>query len=201
MPHVLPELPYSKDSLKPTISAETLEYHHGRHHATYVLNLNNLLAGTGLENIPIDELITTGLEKVFPDRKTAIFNNGAQVYNHTFYWNCLRPNGGGLPKGKLLEAINKVFGGFDSFKERFTKAAVGHFGSGWAWLVKTKDGGLEVLSTANAATPITEGKRPLLTCDVWEHAYYIDYRNARAKYVDGFWSIVNWDFVEKNFIS
>ena len=199
MPHKLPELPYAKDALAPVISAETIDFHYGKHHATYVTNLNNLLAGTGLEDMPLEQLIATGLEKAPRDKKTGIFNNAAQVLNHTFYWNCLKPKAGGKPTGKLAEAIDKKFGSFDAFKETFTKAAVGHFGSGWAWLVKNKDSSLEVLSTANAATPLTDGKKPLLTCDVWEHAYYIDYRNARAKYVEAFWNIVNWDFAAKNY--
>ena len=201
MPHVLPELPYSKESLAPAISTETLEYHYGKHHATYVTNLNNLLVGTGLENMPLEELIGGGLEKAPPDKKAAIFNNGAQVYNHTFYWNCMRPNGGGAPKGRLLDAINQKFVSLSALKELFTKTAVGQFGSGWAWLVKKADGELEVLSTSNAATPLSDGKKPLLTCDVWEHAYYIDYRNARPKYVETFWNLINWDFVEKQFIA
>jgi Fe-Mn family superoxide dismutase len=184
--------------LAPVISAETIDFHYGKHHATYVTNLNNLLEGTGLENMPLAELITSGLEKAPPAKKTGIFNNAAQVFNHTFYWNCLKPKSGGRPGGKLSDAINKKFGSFDAFKEAFTKTAVGHFGSGWAWLVKNKDGSLDVVSTANAGTPLTEGKTPILTCDVWEHAYYIDYRNARAKYVENFWNVVNWDFVAKN---
>jgi Fe-Mn family superoxide dismutase len=199
MPYTLPDLPYSKDALKPHISSETLDYHHGKHHAAYVTNVNKLLEGTGLDKLPLEELIVTGVEKVSPDKRTAVYNNAAQVYNHTFYWNCLKPSGGGAPTGKLAEAITKSFGSFDKFKELFTKTAVGHFGSGWAWLVKTPNGSLEVYSTSNAATPLTEKKKPLLTCDVWEHAYYIDYRNARAKYVEAFWNVVNWDFVAKNF--
>jgi len=199
MPYTLPDLPYAKDQLLPHISAETLDFHHGKHHATYVTNLNKLLEGTGLDKLPLEELIVNGIEKVSADKRTGVYNNAAQVYNHTFYWNCMKPSGGGKPSGKLAEAITKSFGSFDNFKETFTKTAVGHFGSGWAWLVKNSSGSLEIYSTSNAATPLTEKKTPLLTCDVWEHAYYIDYRNARAKYVEAFWNLVNWDFVAKNF--
>ncbi len=199
MPYTLPDLPFTKDALKPHISSETLDYHYGKHHAAYVTNLNNLLEGTGLDKLPLEELIVSGVEKVPSDKRTGVFNNAAQVYNHTFYWNCMKHSGGGAPTGKLADAITKSFGSFDKFKELFTKTAVGHFGSGWAWLVKTGSGTLEVYSTSNAATPLTEKKTPLLTCDVWEHAYYIDYRNARAKYVEAFWNVVNWDFVSKNF--
>ncbi len=199
MPHKLPELPFSKDALTPYISTETLEYHYGKHHATYVTNLNNLLEGTGLESMPLEELITGGLKKAPQEKQTGIFNNAAQVYNHTFYWNSLSPKSAKKPAGKLVEAINKKWGSFDSFKETFTKVAVGTFGSGWAWLVQNKDGTLDIVSTSNAQTPITEGKKPLLTCDVWEHAYYIDYRNARAKYLENYWNIANWDFALKNF--
>jgi len=191
MTHELPPLPYAKNALEPHISAETLEYHYGKHHQTYVTNLNNLIGGTEFENLSLEDII----------RKSSggIFNNAAQVWNHTFYWNSLKPNGGGEPGGALAEAIGKAFGSFDKFKEEFTKCAVGTFGSGWAWLVKNADGSLAIVSTGNAGCPLTAGQTPLLTCDVWEHAYYIDYRNARAKYVEGFWNLVNWDFVAKNF--
>jgi len=199
MPYTLPDLPYAKDQLLPHISAETLDFHHGKHHATYVTNLNKLLEGTGLDKLPLEELIVNGIEKVSVDKRTGVYNNAAQVYNHTFYWNCMKPSGGGKPSGKLAEAITKSFGSFDNFKETFTKTAVGHFGSGWGWLVKNSSGSLEIYSTSNANTPLTEKKTPLLTCDVWEHAYYIDYRNARAKYVEAFWNVVNWDFAAKNF--
>jgi Fe-Mn family superoxide dismutase len=187
----LPKLPYPQDALAPHISAETLEYHYGKHHQTYVNNLNNLIPGTAFEKMSLEEIIknSTG----------GVFNNAAQVWNHTFYWHSLSPNGGGEPHGTLADAINKTFGSFAKFKEEFTKTAMGTFGSGWAWLVKNTDGSLAIVSTSNAATPITEGKTPLLTCDVWEHAYYIDYRNARPKYVEAFWNIVNWDFAENNF--
>jgi Fe-Mn family superoxide dismutase len=187
----LPPLPYELDALQPHISRETLEYHYGKHHQAYVTNLNNLVAGTDLEKKSLEEIIKTS--------NGGIFNNAAQVWNHTFYWHCLSPKGGGEPTGKLLLAINKDFGDFKTFKEQFTKAAISTFGSGWAWLVKTPQGGLEIISTSNAQTPLTMDKIALLTCDVWEHAYYIDYRNARPKYLDAFWNLVNWDFVNVNF--
>lgn len=191
MQHELPKLPYAMDALAPIISAETLDYHYGKHHLAYVNNLNNLIPGTEFENLSLEDIIkkSTG----------GIFNNAAQVWNHTFYWHCLSPNSGKEPKGELLEAINKAFGSFVQFKEAFSKAAVATFGSGWAWLVKNTDGSLAIQSTSNAGTPMTENKQALLTCDVWEHAYYIDYRNARPKYVEAFWDIVNWEFVAKNF--
>ncbi len=185
----LPELPYAKDALAPHISAETLEYHYGKHHQTYVDNLNKLVAGTPHADKSLEELIKT--------TDGGLFNNAAQVWNHTFYWYCLSPKGGGEPKGKIGEEIKKAFGSFQTFKEKFTEASLTQFGSGWAWLVKKPDGTLAIEKTANAGCPLTTGHKPLLTCDVWEHAYYIDYRNARAKYVDAFWSLVNWDFVEK----
>lgn len=191
MTHELPPLPYAKNALEPYISAETLEYHYGKHHQAYVTNLNNLIVGTEFENLPLEDII----------RKSSggIFNNAAQVWNHTFYWNGLKPNGGGEPSGTLAEAINRTFGSFAKFKEEFSKCAVTTFGSGWAWLVKNADDSLALVSTGNAGCPLTTGQTPLLTCDVWEHAYYIDYRNARPKYVEEFWNLVNWEFVEKNF--
>jgi Fe-Mn family superoxide dismutase len=182
----LPPLPYARDALAPHISAETLDYHYGKHHQTYVTNLNNLIKGTESENLD--------LEAIVKKAQGGMFNNAAQIWNHTFYWNSLSPKGGGEPAGKLADAIVKTFGGVAQFKEEFTKTAVGTFGSGWAWLVQRADGGLGLVSTSNAATPITGSDRPLLTCDVWEHAYYIDYRNARPKYVEAFWNLVNWDF-------
>ena len=192
MEHTLPTLPYALDALAPYISKETLEFHYGKHHQTYVTNLNNLIKGTGFEN--------SSLEDIIKQSSGPIFNNAAQVWNHTFYWMGLKPNGGGAPKGALADAINARWGSFESFKEEFAKCAVGTFGSGWAWLVKKADGSLELVSTSNAATPLTTaGSKPLLTCDVWEHAYYIDYRNARPKYLENFWSVVDWDFAEKNF--
>ncbi len=189
MKHELPPLPYPMDALEPYISKETLEYHYGKHHKAYVDNLNNLIPGTEFENLSLEEIV---LKASGP-----IFNNAAQVWNHTFYWNCMAPNGGGEPEGKLADAIRRDFGSFEAFKEAFSKAAVTLFGSGWAWLVKSGDK-LEIVQTGNAGNPMTSGKKPLLTCDVWEHAYYIDYRNARAKYVENFWNLVNWDFVEQN---
>ena len=192
MEHTLPTLPYALDALAPYISKETLEFHYGKHHQTYVTNLNNLIKGTGFEN--------SSLEDIIKQSSGPVFNNAAQVWNHTFYWMGLKPNGGGAPKGALADAINARWGSFESFKEEFAKCAVGTFGSGWAWLVKKADGSLELVSTSNAATPLTTaGSKPLLTCDVWEHAYYIDYRNARPKYLENFWNVVNWDFAEKNF--
>lgn len=190
MEHKLPELPYAKDALAPYISAETIEFHYGKHHATYVANLNKLIVGTEFENASLEEIVKRA--------SGGIFNNAAQVWNHTFYWNCLAPKAGGEPTGALADAINGAFGSFAAFKEKFTATAVGTFGSGWAWLVKNPDGSLAIESTSNAGCPLTAGKKPLLTCDVWEHAYYVDYRNARPKYVEAFWSLVNWKFVEAN---
>lgn len=191
MIHELPALPYAKDALQPHISAETIEYHYGKHHQAYVTNLNNLIKGTEFEAMSLEDIIMKS--------SAGVFNNAAQVWNHTFYWNCLSPNGGGAPTGALSDAINTKWGSFDAFKEAFSKAAVGTFGSGWAWLVKGKDGALDIVSTSNAATPMTNGQTALMTCDVWEHAYYVDYRNARPKYVEGFWNLVNWNFVSKNY--
>ncbi|WP_018861661.1 MULTISPECIES: superoxide dismutase [unclassified Thioalkalivibrio] len=188
MAYELPDLPYAKNALEPHISAETLEYHHDKHHATYVTKLNGLLPGSEFENASLEDII-----KKAP--AGGIFNNGAQVWNHTFYFNCMGPNGGGEPSGKLADAINNAFGSFDAFKEKFNEAAVGNFGSGWTWLVQNGDGSVEIVNTSNAANPMRDGKTPLLTCDVWEHAYYIDYRNARPKYLENFWTVVNWDFV------
>lgn len=193
MAHKLPELPYAMDALAPHISAETLEYHYGKHHQTYVTNLNNLIKGTENEDKSLEEIVKTS--------SGGLFNNAAQIWNHTFYWNCLSPNGGGEPTGDLAAAINKTFGSFEEFKNQFSQTAITTFGSGWGWLVKEADGSLALASTSNAGTPMTEGKTALLTCDVWEHAYYIDYRNARPKYVEAFWSLVNWDFVSQNFSS
>ncbi|MBF0219895.1 MAG: superoxide dismutase [Fe] [Gammaproteobacteria bacterium] len=191
MPHQLPELPYSKTALEPHLSAETLEFHHDKHHATYVTNLNNLTKEGEFANKTLEEIIRSA--------SGPIFNNAAQVWNHTFYWNCLAANAGGEASGAIAAAINSTFGSFAAFKEKFTASAVGNFGSGWTWLVKNSDGALEIVNTSNAACPLTNGQTPLLTCDVWEHAYYIDYRNARPKYLEAFWSLVNWDFVNRNF--
>jgi superoxide dismutase, Fe-Mn family len=183
----LPALPYDRTALEPHISAETIDFHYSKHHQTYVTNLNNLIVGTEFEN--------ADLETIVRKAQGGLFNNAAQVWNHTFYWNCLKPNGGGAPTGKLADGINAAFGGFDAFKAEFSKTAIGTFGSGWAWLVQRADGSLALVSTSNAATPLTGTDKPLLTCDVWEHAYYVDYRNARPKYVEAFWNLVNWDFV------
>lgn len=190
MSFTLPPLPYAKDALAPHISAETLEYHYGKHHNAYVTNLNKLIAGTEFEKLSLEEIILKS--------SGGIFNNAAQVWNHTFYWHSLSPNGGKEPTGRLAELINKQFGSFAEFKEKFTQTAIGTFGSGWAWLVQEESGALSLMSTSNAATPMTEKKHALLTCDVWEHAYYIDYRNARPDYLNAFWDLVNWEFAAKN---
>ncbi len=190
MEHTLPPLPYALDGLSPYISKETLEYHYGKHHQTYVTNLNNLIKGTEFESL--------GLEDIVKKSTGGIFNNAAQVWNHTFYWNSMKPNGGGVPTGALAQAIDAKWGSFDRFKEEFTKCAIGTFGSGWAWLVQKSDGSLDLVSTSNAATPLTGDAKPLLTCDVWEHAYYIDTRNARPKYLENFWNLVNWEFASQN---
>lgn len=190
MEHKLPELAYGEDALAPHISGETIEYHYGKHHRAYIDNLNRLIPGTEFENMSLEEVI----------RKSSggVFNNAAQVWNHTFYWNSLSPSGGGEPSGELDTAIAKNFGSFAEFKEKFTNAAVTLFGSGWAWLIKNADGSLSIEATSNAGNPLKDGKKALLTCDVWEHAYYIDYRNARAKYLGAFWNLVNWQFVVDN---
>jgi superoxide dismutase, Fe-Mn family len=191
MEHTLPPLPYAMDALQPHISKETLEYHYGKHHQAYVTNLNNLIKGTDFENASLEDIIKKS--------SGGVFNNAAQVWNHTFYWNCMKPNGGGAPTGALANAINTKWGSFDKFKEEFTKSGVTNFGSGWTWLVKKTDGSVDIVNTSNAGCPLTGADKPLMTCDVWEHAYYIDYRNARPKYVESFWNLVNWDFVAKNF--
>ena len=190
MEHTLPPLPYAKDALQPHISAETLEYHHGKHHQTYVTNLNNLIKGTEYENMPLEEIIKKS--------SGGLFNNSAQVWNHTFFWNCMTPNGAGAPSGKVADAINAKWGSFDKFKEEFNKAALGNFGSGWTWLVQKPDGSVDIVNTSNAATPLTTADKALLTADVWDHAYYIDYRNARAKFLEAFWNVANWDFANQN---
>ena len=190
MEHKLPALPYAKEALQPHISAETLEYHHGKHHQTYVTNLNNMIKGTEYENMSLEEIIQKS--------QGGVFNNSAQVWNHTFFWNCMTPNGGGAPTGKVADAINAKWGSFDKFKEEFNKSALGNFGSGWTWLVQKTDGSVDIVNTSNAGTPLTTSDKPLLTADVWEHAYYIDYRNARAKFLDAFWNVVHWDFVNQN---
>ena len=183
----LPALPYARDALAPHISPETIDFHYGKHHQTYVTNLNNLVKGTEFEQMSLEEVVKKS--------QGGMFNNAAQIWNHTFYWHSLSPKGGGEPSGKLADAIKKSFGSFAEFKDKFTQTAIGTFGSGWAWLVQRPDGTLGIVSTSNAATPLTGSDKPLLTCDVWEHAYYVDYRNARPKYVEAFWNLVNWDFV------
>ncbi|ARG98698.1 superoxide dismutase [Legionella micdadei] len=193
MAFTLPALPYAKNALAPYISEETLEYHYGKHHNAYVTNLNKLVDGTEYENLSLEDIIKK-------TRSGGIFNNAAQIWNHTFYWHCLSPKGGDEPTGKLADKIAKTFNSFNEFKEQFTQTAIATFGSGWAWLVQDKDGALKIISTSNAGTPMTENQQALLTCDVWEHAYYIDYRNARPEYLKAFWSLVNWDFVESNLL-
>lgn len=187
----LPGLPYELDALQPHISKETLSFHYGKHHATYVKNLNGLIDGTANAEKSLEDIVKSA-------QPGGLFNNAAQVWNHTFYWNSLSPKGGGNPTGNVADALTRDFGSVEKFKEDFTKCAVTTFGSGWAWLVKDSAGKLSLASTSNAQTPLTTDKTPLLTCDVWEHAYYIDYRNARPKYMDAFWALVNWDFVAKN---
>ncbi|PLW70398.1 Fe-Mn family superoxide dismutase [Pseudohalioglobus lutimaris] len=188
----LPPLPYSQDALEPHISAETLEFHYGKHHKTYVDKLNGLAEGT--------DLAKKSLEEVVKDSEGGVFNNAAQIWNHSFYWNCLSPNGGGAATGAVAEAIDAAFGSFDAFKKAFTDSAVNNFGSSWTWLVKNADGSVAIVNTSNAGTPLTDSSvTPLLTVDLWEHAYYIDYRNARPKYMEAFWALVNWAFVNENF--
>ncbi len=188
----LPDLPYAKDALEPHISAETLDYHHDKHHAAYVANLNKMVPGTEFEGKSLEEIVKSA-------PAGGIFNNAAQVWNHTFYWNCMGPGAGGAPSGALADAIVAAFGSFDAFKETFSASAVGNFGSGWTWLVKNDDGTVEILNTGNAGSALTSDKTPLLVVDVWEHAYYVDTRNARPKYVENWWNLVNWDFVAANF--
>ncbi|MGD9545934.1 MAG: superoxide dismutase [Candidatus Krumholzibacteriia bacterium] len=192
MAHVLPDLPYAKNALEPHISAETLEFHHDKHHAAYVNNLNNLIPGTEFADMTLEDIVRNA-------PAGGIFNNAAQVWNHTFYFNGLSPEGGGAPKGDLAKAIDAAFGGFDAFKEKFSTAAATNFGSGWTWLVKNKNGKLEILNTDDAGSALTHDVTPILTIDVWEHAYYIDKRNARPAYITAWWNIVNWDFAAKNF--
>ena len=192
MEHTLPPLPYPMDALAPHLSRETLEYHYGKHHNAYVVNLNNLQKGTEFESMPLEDIV----------RKASggIYNNAAQVWNHTFFWNCMKPNGGGEPKGALADAIRQKWGSYDAFKEAWVKSAVGNFGSGWTWLVRKADGGgVDIVNMGAAGTPLTTADTPLLTIDVWEHAYYIDYRNLRPKFVETFLnSLVNWEFAERN---
>jgi Fe-Mn family superoxide dismutase len=187
MTHQLPKLPYAYDALEPHIDARTVEIHHGKHHQTYVDNLNKLIPGTEFAEQPLEQIILKA--------QGPIFNNAAQIWNHTFYWQSMKPKGGGEPTGDLAAAINKAFGSFANFKQQLTQAAVTQFGSGWAWLVKKKDGTLVIVQTGNAGNPMTTGDVPLLTCDVWEHAYYLKYQNRRAEYVAAWWNVVDWDAV------
>ena len=188
----LPPLPFDKKDLEPYISAETLEYHYGKHHQAYVTNLNKQIEGT--------EFAHASLEEIIKQASGGIFNNAAQTWNHSFYWHSISPNGAKEPQDRLGHAINKAFGSFEAFKQEFATRAAGNFGSGWTWLVQRADGELAIVNTSNADTPITGSDTPLLTCDVWEHAYYIDYRNARPKYLEAFWNLVNWDFAAKNMV-
>lgn len=192
MSYELPALPYAMDALEPHISKETLEFHYGKHHQTYVTKLNGLVPGTEFEGKSLEEVVKAS--------SGGVFNNAAQIWNHSFYWNCLSPNGGGAASGAIADAITAAFGSFDEFKAKFTDSAINNFGSSWTWLVKKADGSVEIVNTSNAATPLTDdGVTPLLTVDLWEHAYYIDYRNARPAYMEAFWSLVNWEFVNANF--
>ncbi len=190
----LPALPYARDALAPTISEETIDYHYGKHHNAYVVNLNKMIEGTAEADKSLEEIIKSSTG--------GVFNNAAQIWNHTFYWNSLSPNGGGAPTGELAAAIDAAFGSFDEFKAQFTASAAGNFGSGWTWLVKNTDGSLAIVNTSNADTPLTdESVTPLLTVDVWEHAYYVDYRNARPEYLKNFWELANWEFASANLAS
>lgn len=192
MEHTLPQLPYAIDALEPHYSKETFEYHHGKHHNTYVVNLNNLIKGTEFENLALEEIVKKA--------SGGIYNNAAQHWNHSFFWKCMTPNGGAAPTGALADAINAKFGSFDNFKAEFAKSAAGNFGSGWTWLVKNADGSVEIVNTGAAGNPLVDGKTPLITVDVWEHAYYIDYRNARPKFLEAFLNnLANWKFAEANY--
>jgi len=190
MAHELPELPYGENALEPRISSETLSLHHGKHHATYVSKLNGLIEGTDLADAPLVEVVKRG--------DGGVFNNGAQAWNHAFYWHCMSPNGGGNPQGELASAIERDFGSVDDLREQFSTALTTLFGSGWVWLAKDDSGKLSIVSASNAGNPLRDGKTPILTCDMWEHAYYVDYRNEKKKYVDAFWEVVNWDFASAN---
>lgn len=190
MEHTLPNLPYAQDALVPHMSAETMQYHYGKHHQAYVNKLNELIKGTQFESMDLDQIVKTS--------EGGIFNNAAQHWNHSFFWKCLTPKASPIPGGKISDLINKQWGTCDKFKEEFNKAAIGNFGSGWTWLVKNDKGNLEIMSTSNADTPLKHGLKALLTVDVWEHAYYIDYRNSRPNFMNAFWNIVNWDFVNEN---
>jgi Fe-Mn family superoxide dismutase len=193
MEHQLPPLPYAKDALAPHMSAETFDYHYGKHHQAYVTNLNNLIKGTEFETKSLEDIVKSA-------PAGGVYNNAAQVWNHSFFWNCMKPNGGGAPSGALADAINKKWGSLDEFKKAFQASAVGNFGSGWTWLVKKADGSVDIVNMGPAGTPLTTGDKALLTVDVWEHAYYIDYRNLRPKFVETFLNnLVNWQFAEANF--
>lgn len=188
----LPELPYARNALEPHISAETLDFHYGKHHQTYVDKLNGLVPGSEFDGKSLEEIVKSSAG--------GVFNNAAQIWNHSFYWECLSPNGGGEATGPIADAIDTAFGTFSEFKQAFTDSAINNFGSSWTWLIKKSDGSVAIVNTSNAATPLTEeGVTPLLTVDLWEHAYYIDYRNARPKYMEAFWNLVNWNFVNSNF--
>ena len=191
MHHELPPLPYATNALEPHISRETLEFHYGKHHQTYVTKLNDLIKGTEFEDKPLEDIVRRS--------QGGIFNNAAQTWNHTFFWHSMSPHGGGKPSAKLLGSIESAFGSLEDFREKFSSAAVAVFGSGWAWLVKHPDGSLGIETTANAHTPLASDNRPLMTCDVWEHAYYIDYRNKRPDFLAAFWNVVNWEFAERNY--
>jgi Fe-Mn family superoxide dismutase len=191
MNYSLPQLPYALDALEPNISKKTLEFHYGKHHQAYVNKLNNLVPGTKFEN--------ADLETIIKEADGGIFNNGAQVWNHTFYFSSFSPQGGNAPTGPLAQAIDESFGSFEKFKEEFESAATTLFGSGWAWLVKNGDGKLEIIKESNAGNPLRNGMTPILTCDVWEHAYYLDYQNKRPDYIQKFWNCVDWDIVGKRF--
>ena len=190
----LPDLPFDKNALTPIITEETFDYHYGKHHAAYVNNLNGIVKDTELAHLSIEELIKKG----HADNNAPLFNNAAQHWNHTFFWHCLSPEGGKSPQGEIAERINRDFGSFDAFKEQFSTTATKLFGSGWAWLAEDEKGKLEIIGLKDAHTPITENKKPIMTLDVWEHAYYIDYRNARPKFVENFWDIINWEFANNN---
>ena len=187
----LPALPYEQNALEPHISAETLSYHYGKHHNTYVVKLNGLIEGTDFASKSLEEIIKTS--------EGGVFNNAAQIWNHTFYWNSLSPNGGGAPTGALADAITAKWGSFEAFQAEFNDRAVNNFGSSWTWLVKNSDGSLDIVNTSNAATPITGDQTPIITVDLWEHAYYIDFRNVRPKYLEAFWALANWEFAAANF--
>jgi len=189
--HTLPPLPYAMDALQPHISKETLEFHYGKHHQAYVTNLNKLIPGTEFEKMALDDIVRKS--------QGPIFNNAAQIWNHTFFWHSMSPEGGGKPRGQVAKAIDAKFGSFDAFKDKFSAAAVAVFGSGWAWFVKHPDGSVGIETTSNANTPLTSDNKPLLTCDVWEHAYYIDYRNRRPDFLAAYWNVINWNYAEKNF--